>query len=81
MPHGRMVNLVLHSPASQIAILGSLVSVILTTSTFFYSYSILGASGAAQSCHEIKAIAAFSFLTWILRNSFLSSILYMPLTV
>ena len=42
--------------------------------SIFYSYAILADSGASHACHEIKAIMAFSFLTWILRNTFFLSV-------
>jgi len=38
----------------------------------FDSYAIL--RPLAQVRHEIKAITAFSFLTWILRNTFALSV-------
>ena len=75
MPPGRMVKLSLHSRASQVAILGFSVSVTLfTLCSFFDTYAILADSNATQGCHEIKAIMAFSFLIWILRNNFAFSV-------
>ena len=54
----------------------------LHSAQFQNSYSILVNPGVTQFCHEIKAIMAFSFLTWILRNTLASSVrAYMPLTV
>ena len=82
MPPGRMVKLRLHSRASQIAILGFSVGVTLLSSTpFFDTYAILADPRATQGCHEIKAIMAFSFLTWILRNTLRFERSRMPLTV
>jgi hypothetical protein len=82
MPPGRMVNLPLHSRTSQIAILCYSVGVTLWhLAPFFDSYAILAFFNAIQICHEIKAIIAFSFLTWILRNILCFERSRMPLIV
>lgn len=49
--------------------------------SFFDTYAILADPRATQGCHEIKAIMAFSFLTWILRNTLRFERSRMPLTV
>ena len=58
---------------------GSLVSVTLCAWPFFDSCFIVGV--IAETCGEIKAIMAFSFLTWILRSSFPFDRLCVRLTV
>ena len=62
--------------------LGFSVGVILLHSApFFDTYAILADARATQGCHEIKGIMAFSFLTWILRNTRRFERSRMPLTV
>jgi hypothetical protein len=80
MPPGRMVKSLMLPPTSQVAISGSLVSVILFTTPLFDSYPIVGIPGVVQGCEEIKAIMAFSFLLWILCSSFSFECLCMTLT-
>ena len=81
MRHGLMVKSLLLSPKSQVAISGSLVSVIFCTRPPFNSYSIVAVAGAVQGCEEIKAITAFSFLLWILCSYFSFERLCVSLTV
>jgi hypothetical protein len=42
------------------------------------SYAILADPGVIQGCHDIKAIIAFSFLTWIIRNTLRFERSHMP---
>jgi hypothetical protein len=76
MPPGRIINLSLRPRASQLAILGfSMVCHSFALGSIFNSYSILAESAVdIRFCHEIKAIIAFSFLAWILRNTFALSV-------
>jgi hypothetical protein len=78
----RMANLRLHSRASQVAILVfSVGATLLHSAPFFDSYAILVDPRFTQGCHDIKGIMAFSFLTWILRNTLRFERSRMPLTV
>jgi hypothetical protein len=65
---------------SQVAVLGSSVGVPLLHSALFFldSYAILADPGVIQGCHDIKAIIAFSFLTWIIRNTLRFERSHMP---
>lgn len=79
MPPGRMAKLQTCSPGSQpAASVSLLVSEFLSTwpwlSIFNLNLSLPDLDGAAQGCGEIKAIMAFSFLLWILRNYFSSCV-------
>jgi hypothetical protein len=78
MPPRSIVYSLVLPPRSQAAP-GSLVSVTLCAWPLFDSCSIVGV--LAETCGEIKAIMAFSFLSWILRSSFHFERLCVHLTV